>query len=351
MKEKIRWAVILILYLIGVGIFAIPDLNNLANKIENIRVYETFQKNVEDASGESGNVDSGTDSKNGGAEDESDSAATETDKDRFVWLYEQMTEYNQQIFAEKQKNLCDPWSYEQSSFDLTEYGIEDNVAATIEIPRMDVELPVYLGATTENMALGAVQLGQTSLPVGGENTNCVIAAHRGYRGIPMFREIEKLQLGDKVVIRNFWETLIYEVSEIAIIYPSDIDEILIRPGEDMVTLLTCHPYTQHTRRYVVFCTRVSDEEDRQKDSLDCTTSEFSIKAAEQAGKEDADILQREKLLRIAGYGFLAIVGIAIVGTMIWSGVRNRVPVKNERAGRGHQPSGHRRKSKRHRKKW
>ena len=82
--------------------------------------------------------------------------------------------------------------------------MEDNVAAVIEIPRMDVELPVYLGATRENMERGAVQLGQTSLPVGGVNTNCVIAAHRGYRGIPMFRDIEALRPGDEVIVHNFW---------------------------------------------------------------------------------------------------------------------------------------------------
>lgn len=350
MKEKFRWAVILILYLIGVGIFAIPDLNHLANKIENIQVYETFRKNVEDASEESGNADPGVDSQYGGAEDESNSSISEADTERFARLYKQMTAYNEQIFAEKQKNLCDPWSYEQSSFDLTGYGIEDNVAATIEIPRMDVELPVYLGATAENMALGAVQLGQTSLPVGGENTNCVIAAHRGYRGIPMFQEIEKLRPGDKVIIRNFWETLTYEVSEIEVIYPSDIDKVLIRPGEDMVTLLTCHPHTQHTRRYAVFCTRTSGEENGRTDPLNGTAAELSIKAAEQAATEDAGILKREKMLRITGYGFLAIVGIAIIGRGIWSGVRSRASVENETADRAHRPSGHRRNSVRYRKK-
>lgn len=324
MRGKIRWAVILILYLIGVCIFAIPDFHHLANKIENLSIYEEFQANAENASGENGDMDSS------GAEEQdgSGSGTSSADTERFDRLYEEMTAYNEQIFEEKQENLCDPWSYEQSSFDLTEYGIEDNVAATIEIPRMEVELPVYLGATTENMALGAVQLGQTSLPVGGENTNCVIAAHRGYRGIPMFREIEKLQLGDKVIIRNFWETMTYEVSEIEVIDPSDIDKVLIRPGEDMVTLLTCHPYTQHTRRYAVFCTRSEGTEgaDAGQTDTDQTSSkavEASLKAAEQAESEDADILRREKVLRSAGYGFLGVVGVAILGRMIWSGVCGR----------------------------
>ena len=338
MRNKIINIILVLCVLAGVGIFVYPFVSNMLHDrkqdeiiteydeqmenlaedekaqmleaarqynedlIGNIRVYETFWKNVEDAG---------------------DSGTSETDTARFSRLYEQMTAYNEQIFTEKQKNFCDPWSYEQSSFDLTRYGIEDNVAATIEIPRMDVELPIYLGATAENMALGAVQLGQTSLPVGGENTNCVIAAHRGYQGIPMFREIEKLQPGDKVIIRNFWETLRYEVSEIEVICPSDIDKILIRPGEDMVTLLTCHPYTQNTRRYAVFCTRISGGEEGRTDTSGSTTAELSVKAAEQAAVEDADILQREKLLRTAGYGFLAIVSIAIIGRMIWNGIRSR----------------------------
>lgn len=317
MKEKFRWAVILILYLIGVGIFAIPDLNHLANKIENIQVYETFRKNVEDASEESGSADPGADSQYGGAEGESNSGISETDTARFARLYEQMTAYNEQIFTEKQKNLCDPWSYEQSSFDLEEYDIRDGAAAVISIPDMGAELPVYLGATAENMARGAVQLGQTSLPVGGENTNCVIAAHRGYKGIPMFREIERLRIGDPVIIHNFWGTLNYEVSEIEVIDPPDIDKVLIRPGEDMVTLLTCHPYTQNTKRYAVFCTRTDVSADTQTDGMEKRSAEEPDGGAYEeiiagAAAEDGEIMQRERILRIAGYIFLTMVGIGII---------------------------------------
>ena len=115
MKEKVRWAVILILYLIGVGIFAIPDLNNLANKIENIRVYETFQENVQDASGETSDVDPEEDDRHGNAGNVNDSGTLKADTERFTRLYEQMTAYNEQIFQDKQKDLCDSWSYEQSS--------------------------------------------------------------------------------------------------------------------------------------------------------------------------------------------------------------------------------------------
>ena len=172
-------------------------------------------------------------------------------------LYEAMRQYNAQIYANGQRGLTDAWAYQQASFDLAAYGVEDGAMGVISIPKMDVELPIYLGATYDNMAAGAVHLSQTSLPIGGENTNCVIAAHRGWYGAPYFRYIDLLEVGDEVYITNLWETLTYKVTSIKVIEPNDIDEILIQPGRDMLTLLTCHPYASGGRyRYVVYCDRM-----------------------------------------------------------------------------------------------
>lgn len=102
--------------------------------------------------------------------------------DKYPELYLAMQNYNTQIWEEKQSGLCDPWSYEQPSFDLTEYGISDEVFGVISIPSLQLEMPIFLGATSKHMADGAAHLSQTSLPVGGNNTNCVIAGHRGYNG-------------------------------------------------------------------------------------------------------------------------------------------------------------------------
>ncbi len=90
-----------------------------------------------------------------------------------------MEAYNESIFADKQDGLCDPWSYQAPVFDLAEYGIEDGIVGILSIPKMDLELPIYLGATAEHLAGGAAQLSQTSMPIGGNNTNCVLAGHRG----------------------------------------------------------------------------------------------------------------------------------------------------------------------------
>lgn len=85
----------------------------------------------------------------------------------------------------------------------------------------------------------------------------VIAAHRGYSRTAMFRDIEALEIGDEVIIENFRETLIYEVADLRVILPTEVDQLMIQEGKDMVTLMTCHPYRHNYQRYVVFCVRKS----------------------------------------------------------------------------------------------
>lgn len=181
-------------------------------------------------------------------------------------LYENILDYNQQIFQEGQVNFRDPFSYQTPPFDLTAYGFENNVIGTIWIPRLELELPLYLGATNENMALGAAVLGETSLPASGDNTNVVIAAHRGYGGAPMFRDIQLIQLDDKITITTPWETLVYRVCQLEIITPDNTSAVLIQPGRNMLTLLTCHPYTQNYQRYLVRAELSEDEQSTSKET-------------------------------------------------------------------------------------
>ena len=99
-------------------------------------------------------------------------------------------------------------------------------------------------------------LGNTSAPTGGDNTNCIIAGHRGWKGADYFRHIDRLQVGDTVTLTNLWETLTYTVADIQIIQPHEVDKIKIQQGRDLLTLLTCHPYASGGRqRYVVYCER------------------------------------------------------------------------------------------------
>ena len=216
-------------------------------------------------------------------------------------LYQEAVSYNQKIYKNGQSGLKDAWSYRTSPIRLKDgkkrFGY-------IKIKKMDVKLPLYLGATLENMRKGAAIMGETSLPLGTKNSNCVIAAHRGYEGIPYFREIERLKVGDRVIIKNPWEKLTYRVEEIKIIQPDDSDQIKIQKGKDIVTLLTCHPYRGHGRyRYVVYCIR--DHGQKIAEKKNSTIKDMHFQSSE------LDI-RREKIVRYVGLMLLIFFGIGII---------------------------------------
>lgn len=180
-------------------------------------------------------------------------SASGRDLDR---LLADLRAYNERIFAEGQDGLRDPFSYEQPAIDLAGYGFDEDMIGYLEVPRMDLLVPVYLGASPENMARGAALLGETSVPIGGPDTNAVIAGHRGMSTAAMFRDVQLLEPGDRVYVTNPFGELVYEVAEIEIIDPSDRDAVLIQPGRDLVTLVTCHPPPYNYQRYLVRCERV-----------------------------------------------------------------------------------------------
>lgn len=221
-------------------------------------------------------------------------------------LYQQLQAYNQSLTANGQ-TLTDAWDYEQAPITV-EYMPSDGIIGYIEIPDMDVRLPLLLGASEENMAKGAAVLSQTSMPIGGESTNCVIAGHRGYRGSPYFRNIQRLQVGSAVYVTNPWETLEYTVVGFQIILPSDLDAVLIQPGKDMVTLLTCHPYASRGEyRYVVYCQRADTVSPEQLVALQNAPSTVYI--SDQAAQSDA-YMRLEDILRIALPAMVAAIILA-----------------------------------------
>lgn len=172
-------------------------------------------------------------------------------------LYAAMQAYNEKIAAEGQRELRDPWAYTVPALDFSAYGLDvDAAIGVLQIPSIDVHLPIYSGASSEHLNKGAALLSQTSFPIGGTSTNAVIGAHRGWGGEDFLRNIEDVQCGDEVTITNYWETLCYTVTEIKIIRPNEISQILIQPGRDLLTVFTCHPYASGGRyRYLLICER------------------------------------------------------------------------------------------------
>ena len=237
-------------------------------------------------------------------------------------LYDAFLAYNQQLFAQGQSGLKDPFAYETPAFDLTGYGLPDDVIAALWIPRLDLELPVYLGANAANMARGGALLGQTSMPLGGENTNTVLAAHRGYYGAEMLRNVQQIQVGDKIQLTTPWDTLIYRVAELKIIDPADISSVLIQPGRDLLTLSTCHPYTQNYQRYLVIAERDPDAAVTDKDT-DLQESEATWDASprqvtmETDGTTSIAEVEPQSITPLPQEGSTESEGSAVSNLMIW----------------------------------
>ena len=179
-------------------------------------------------------------------------------------LWDGMTAYNESIYADGQAGLSTSYAYQVPSFTLKDYGLSDEKFGVIQIPKLELEMPLFLGASNQHMADGAAVLSETSIPIGGANTNAVIAGHRGYGGASYFRYITDLTVGDTVIITNLWEALTYKVVETKIIDPYEVSKILIQPDRDMITLLTCHPYASGGKqRYLVYCERVIETDDKE----------------------------------------------------------------------------------------
>ncbi|MDR1713059.1 MAG: class C sortase [Coriobacteriales bacterium] len=236
MRKAISVAVALILLLSGLGILLYPQLLDWRYRSQVAVQKSSFLTAVALSSSSASNQGcAGSD---------------------YEQLYQYLLSENRRLAETGQSDLCDALSYQQPSVDLRDYGLEDDCIGFISLPSIDVELPIYLGANQDNMAKGAVHLTNTSYPIGGTDSNCVIAAHRGAT-LPMFRDIHKLAIGDEVLITNFREQLVYRVVQTRIISPTDVDSIKIQPGRDLVTLSSCNPLGANYQRYLVYCERVS----------------------------------------------------------------------------------------------
>lgn len=323
MKKILLWLTAILLFAAGFGLLVFPSVRSWMDEYRSSEVIDGFRQDT----GQSGAEAPKAGPESGELESISaESQDAEQGSADYGTLLREMREYNAKIYQEHQASLVDAWSFEEDVFDLQSLGIQNDIAGYITIDAMDLQLPLYIGATEENMQKGAVVLGQTSMPVGGENTNCVIAAHRGYRGVPFFREIEKLQPGDLVQVTNFQETLNYRVVKSIVINPDEIDAIKILAGQDMVTLVSCHPYTENYLRYLVYCVRdntVSETEntgespqtagETEQQPLGLAAEDIPYEGIPYTSSEKAireeQLLNRAGLFLFAGLLILAVIAV------------------------------------------
>ena len=265
-RRRILLLLLLLIFLIGLGIFVYPFVSRMIisqKAKDNVRAFEEERdKFIEEAinDGKLPSVDKMPVDENGKpapykivmSDTEPQEEQPYLDK-----LYQYMLRRNKELFETNQKSLNSSSSYMYPEINLKDYGITSQSIGTLEIGRLNLKLSIFLGANDDNMMAGCGHLTNTSYPIGGTNTNCVLAVHRGLGGSDFLRYVEKLEAGDIVRIENFWYTLEYKVTQIRIIAPDDVKPILIQDGKDMLTLYTCHPYGVNSQRYLVYCERIT----------------------------------------------------------------------------------------------
>ena len=132
----------------------------------------------------------------------------------------------------------------------------NGVMGYISIPKIGVELPICHGTETSALNIAAGHLEGTSLPVGRESTHCVLSAHRGLPSAKLFTDLDEMAVGDVFTITVLDQALMYEVDQIKVVEPNEVDDLYVIEGEDYCTLVTCTPYGINTHRLLVRGTRI-----------------------------------------------------------------------------------------------
>lgn len=221
-KKKRRVWPLLLLFIIGLSIFSYPFLSDYYYRVEFTNEVASFDQGI------------------------SELEAAEI-KERL----ELAQAYNNVLNNEVTN---DPFAADQLEAGIKEYArmleVREKIGF-IEIPVIDVELPIFAGTGDEVLEKGLGHLEGTSLPIGGNSTHTVITGHSGLPKAKLFTDLEDLIIGDKFYIHNISEVLAYQVDYIETIEPTDFSKLMIEPGHDYVTLLTCTPIGINSHRLIV----------------------------------------------------------------------------------------------------
>lgn len=182
-----------------------------------------------------------------------DQAVLEIDDSDCEELFAQADEYNRKLRSlASPLIMCDKIGGYEDILSIAGTG----VMGYITIEKINVELPVYHGTSDDVLSSAVGHLKGSSLPVGGEGTHCILSAHRGLPSAKLFTNLGKMQVGDTFTLTVLNRVLTYEVDQIVIVKPNEIDELSIVDGEDYCTLLTCTPYGINSHRLLVRGVRI-----------------------------------------------------------------------------------------------
>ena len=230
MKKHLSTIALILVLLAGVSLLLYPTVSDYWNSFHQTRAIATYAENV---------------------------AALDNASYDAIW--EAARQYNRNLCSRSNSFLLseEQKAEYESLLDISGQG----VMGYIEIPEIDVSLPIYHGTEDPVLQVAVGHLEWTSLPVGGESTHCVLSGHRGLPSAKLFTNLDKLREGDTFLLRVLDEILTYEVDQILIVEPQDTAALEIAEGEDYCTLVTCTPYGINTHRLLVRGHRIDNIEE------------------------------------------------------------------------------------------
>lgn len=236
MKKHLSTILLLLVFILGLAILLYPTISDYWNSIVQSKAIVAYE----------------------------DALASLTQEDYSAY-FEAADDYNAAI-AELDFPLMYYDTLDERE-DLTRYAdvlnIEGNgIFGYVNIDKIGVQLPIYHGTSDAvlNVAVGHIQ--GSSVPSGGKSTHCVLSAHRGLPSAKLFTNLDQLAVGDSFTITVLDRVLTYEVYDVQIVLPNEVDSLYVRDGEDLCTLVTCTPYGINTHRLLVHARRVETVEEK-----------------------------------------------------------------------------------------
>lgn len=226
MKKRISTGIMIMIFVIGLSLLLYPGVSNFWNSIHQTYAIVDYEASLEGLS--------------------------PTD---YTVYWEAAEDYNRELagLEEPLKN------YDQIDGYKAVLNVRNNgMMGYITIPDLNVELPIYHGTSESVLSKAAGHLEGSSLPVGGENTHCVISAHRGLPSAKLFTNLDQVEVGDRFSMKILDRTLTYEVFEISVVKPDEIERLGIEEGKDLCTLVTCTPYGINSHRLLVHGKRIKE---------------------------------------------------------------------------------------------
>lgn len=186
-------------------------------------------------------------------------AVANMDNEAYEGILESARQYNESLLTRFNSYLLEGDQKDRYHKELNFGG--DGIMGYVEIPSIDVMLPIYHGTEETVLQVAIGHIDWSSLPTGGESTHCVISGHRGLPSAKLFTDLDKLGVGDVFMINVLNQVLTYQVDQVKIVEPHITEDLMIEPGQDYCTLVTCTPYGVNSHRMLVRGTRIENLEE------------------------------------------------------------------------------------------